>query len=191
MARTACAYDKVAHMTNRSVLLPVLLACTLPLGAQSTTSPHSQVSGTAAAVRESDRVALTALVDRFSTAVNAKDAAALAACFTEDGEFTNPVGMTEKGRAAIQAFHAMLFAPVRQPNTPSFYYARLKVLSSNLRMVRPDVASVDVRWQQDGAIAPDGSPWGTRTGILSWVAVRDHGAWLVAVWHNMELPKTD
>jgi hypothetical protein len=56
-------------------------------------------------------------------------------------------------------------------------------------MLRPDVASVDIRWQQDGAIGPDGAPWGTRKGILSWIAVRDRQSWLIEVWHNMELPK--
>ena len=128
-------------------------------------------------------------MDRFSHAVNTKDAKALAACFTEDGEFTNPIGMTERGRAAIEAFHAVLFAPVRQPGTPSFYHARLQVLSSSVKLLRPDVATIDVHWQQDGAIAPDGSPWGTRTGILSWVAVEDRGIWSIAVWHNLELPR--
>ena len=181
-------------MSNQRALLVTLLAFTLsPFGrpavfGQSAVSDMSQaVSPTLTS--ESDRAALQALVDQFSHAVDSKDAKALAACFTEDGEFTNPVGMTAKGRAAIEGFHAVLFAPVRQPNTPSFYNARLKVLSSNVRLLRPDVASIDVRWKQDGAIAPDGSPWGTRTGILSWVAVRDRGTWLIAVWHNLELPK--
>ncbi len=97
--------------------------------------------------------------------------------------------MTEKGRTAIEAFHTTLFAPVRQPNTPSFAEARLEVLSSTFKLLRPDVASIDVRWRQDGAIAPDGKPWGTRMGILSWVAVRNNDMWLIAVWHNLELPK--
>ena len=178
-------------MTHRA-LLTMLLACSLsPFGRSAVLDAHPATSHAADQTLTSqvDRAALQALVDRFSHAVNNKDAKALAACFTEDGEFTNPVGMTEKGRVAIEAFHAVLFAPVRQPNTPSFYNARLQVLSSSLRMLRPDVASIDVRWKQDGAIAPDGSPWGTRTGILSWVAVRDHGTWLIAVWHNLELPK--
>jgi len=170
-------------MMTKRTLLATLLVCILSIFAQPAVHAASDP------VSPSDQAALQALVDRFSRAVNSKDAKALAACFTEDGEFTNPVGMTERGRAAIEAFHAGLFAPVRRPNTPSFYNARLRVLSSSFRMLRPDIATIDLRWQQDGAIAPDGSPWGTRTGILSWVAVRAHGNWLIAVWHNLELPK--
>lgn len=174
-------------MTTRPVLLATILACTLSLPALSPAQKPS-AAGSQTRTSLSDRE-LQALVDRFSQAVNAKDAKAFAACFTEDGEFTNPVGMTAKGRPSIEAFHANLFAPVRQPNTPSFYNARLQVLSTTTRVLRPDIATIDVRWQQDGAIAPDGSPWGTRKGILSWVAVREQGAWLIAVWHNLELPK--
>ena len=163
-------------MMNRRIVLTLLLGCSLPLLAQ-TTAP------------DPNRVALQALVNTFVTTTNAKDAKGFSACFTEDGEFTNPVGTFVKGRTAIEAFHARLFSPTRFPNTPSFYHARLTVLNTSIRMVTSDVAAVDVRWQQEGAIAPDGSPWGTRTGILSWVAVRDHDTWLIEIWHNMELPK--
>ncbi len=173
-------------MTQRGLLAMLLAFSLTPFGRSAI--PETGQAASQTLPPESDRAALLALVDRFSHAVNSKDAKALAACFTEDGEFTNPVGMSAKGRTAIEAFHAGLFAPVRLPHTPSFYNARLEVLSSSLRMLRPDVATIDVRWKQDGAIAPDGSPWGTRMGILSWVAVRDHGTWSIAVWHNLELP---
>ena len=167
-------------MLNRRIVLALFLGCSLPLLAQTVAQT---------ALQGSDKVAIHALVSRVVTTFNAKDAQAFGACFAEDGEFTNPVGMSVKGRTAIAAFHAPLFSPTRLPNTPSFYHARLTVLSTSIRMVRPDVASVDITWQQDGAIAPDGNPWGTRKGILSWIAVRDRGRWQIEVWHNMELPK--
>ena len=167
-------------MLNRRVVLASFLGSSLPLlasAAAQVADPHA------------DRAALQALVDRFVTTFNAKDLKAFGDCFAEDGEFTNPVGMYVKGRSAIVAFHERLFSPTRIPNTPSFNHAHLTLLSTGIRMVRPDVASVDIRWQQEGAIGPDGTPWGTRKGILSWIAVRDRGAWLIEVWHNMELPK--
>jgi len=163
-------------MLNRLLVLAFLVACLLPLPAQT-------------AVPDSDRAALQALVNTFLTTINAKDAKAFGTCFAEDGEFTNPIGDFVKGRAAIVAFHERLFSPTRFPNTPSFEHAHLTVLSTNMQMIRPDVASVDVRWQQEGAIAPDGTPWGTRKGVLSWITVRDHATWLIAVWHNTEFPK--
>jgi uncharacterized protein (TIGR02246 family) len=167
-------------MLNRRVLLASFLGSSLPLLAHAA----AQV-----AVPNADRAALQALIDRFVTTINAKDLTGFGACFAEDGEFTNPVGMHVEGRAAIVAFHERLFSPTRLPDTPSFNHAHLTLLSTSLRMLRPDVASVDLRWQQDGALAPDGTPWGTRKGILSWIAIRDRGTWLIAVWHNMELPK--
>lgn len=47
----------------------------------------------------SSSVGLQNLVDRVSAALNAKDTKMFGLCFTEDGEFTNPVGMQAKGRA--------------------------------------------------------------------------------------------
>lgn len=131
---------------------------------------------------------LQALVDRVSDALNAKDTKRFGSCFTQDGEFTNPVGMQAKGRSQIEAFHAPMFSPTRAPHTPSFYHARFTVLGTSFKVIRPDVASVEVRWKQEGALDPEGAPWGTRTGLLSWVAVRESGQWRIAVWHNQELP---
>ena len=163
-------------MLNRRIVLASLLGCSLRLLAQTP-------------VPAADRAGLQNLIDRFVETTNAKDAGAFGACFAEDGEFTNPIGTSVKGRAAIVAFHQRLFSPSRFPNTPSFEHAHLTLLSESMRMIRPGVASVDLRWQQDGAIGPDGTPWGARKGILSWITVRDHGSWLIEVWHNMELPK--
>src|ERR1039458_1413125 len=87
-------------MMNRRIVLTLLLGYSLPLLAQ-TTAP------------DPNRVALQALVNTFITTTNAKDAKGFSACFTEDGEFTNPVGTFVKGRTAIEAFHARLFSPTR------------------------------------------------------------------------------
>lgn len=126
------------------------------------------------------------LVDRFAQAMNEKDAKALGSLFARDGEFTNPVGMSEKGRTAIEQFHAKLF---EEGNRPSFAHAHLKLLNTSIRFLRPDVAVVDIRWEQSGAIAPDGSPWGTRRGILNWVVTHESDDWYIATWHNAEVPK--
>jgi uncharacterized protein (TIGR02246 family) len=93
------------------------------------------------------------LVDRFAAAVNAKDAKAFGSIFAPDGEFTNPVGMSFKGRTAIEKFHAALFS---ENNRPSFAHAHLDVLGSSIRFLRPDVATVNIQWRQTGAISPEG-----------------------------------
>ena len=146
--------------------------------------------GTATAAVPDDAAASTAvhaLVKRFAEATNAKDVKAFGSVFAEDGEFTNPVGMSVKGRTAIEQFHRALFS---EANRPSFAHAHLKILGTSVRFVRSDVVTVDVKWEQTGAISPEGKPWGTRRGILSWVVTQDNGKWLIAVWHNLELPST-
>ncbi len=137
------------------------------------------------AAATSQTAGVRALIDTFMHAVNAKDVKEFGSVFTEDAEFTNPVGMTAKGRSAIESFHAVLFS---ENNKPSFAHAHLKLLGSTIRFIRPDVAAVDVKWEQTGAVDPTGQPWGTRRGVLSWVVTRDKGEWRIAVWHNLELP---
>jgi uncharacterized protein (TIGR02246 family) len=60
--------------------------------------------------------------------------------------------------------------------------------SVRVRFIRPDVAAVDIRWSQKGALGPDGEPWGDRKGLMNWVAEKRDGRWLVAASHNMDLP---
>jgi uncharacterized protein (TIGR02246 family) len=129
--------------------------------------------------------AIQALVGRFDQVSNTKDAKGFGALFSEEGEFTNPVGMSLKGRSAIEHFYASLLS---ESNRPSFAHMHLTVLGTTIRFIRPDVAAVDVKWEQTGAIAPDGKPWGTRKGVLNWVVTRENGNWLILVWHNLELP---
>ena len=159
----------------KSMILVSILSATLGLAL-----PAKAESGDASA-----DAAIHQLVGRFEQAVNSKDVKAFGSIFAEDGEFTNPVGMSVKGRTAIERFHAALFS---ESNRPSFAHAHLKVLDTAIRSIRADVATVDVKWEQTGAIAPDGQPWGTRRGILSWVVVQNKGQWSIVVWHNLELP---
>ena len=156
------------------ILVPILFAA---IGLALAVASGSGDGSASAAIHE--------LVDRFEAAINAKDVKAFGEIFAADGEFTNPVGMSVKGRAAIEQFHTALFS---QSNKPSFAHAHLKVHDTAIRFVRSDVAAVDVRWEQTGAIDPEGKPWGTRRGILSWLVARTNGQWFIQVWHNLELP---
>ncbi len=157
-----------------SITLVSILLITFATAAVNAAMPDDAAAG----------VAIHALVDRFGEAANAKNVKAFGSVFAEDSEFTNPVGMSVKGRTAIEQFHSALFS---ESNRPSFAHAHLTVLGTSIRFVRPDVAAVDVKWEQTGAISPEGKPWGTRRGILSCVVTRDNGEWLIAVWHNLEL----
>ena len=128
--------------------------------------------------------AIDNLVRALEAAWNRHDAHAFAAAFAEDAEFTNVFGMVQKGRAGIEAAHAPIFKTM-------FKDSHLTVTETRVRLIRPDVASVDVKWAMTGARDPHGNPWPERTGLLNWIATRHGEHWLVDVSHNMDLPSPD
>ena len=109
------------------------------------------------------------------------DANAFAAPFASDADFTNVFGMRARGRSEIEAFHAPIFRTM-------FRNSRLSADDTAVRFLRPDVASIEVRWRMTGARDPQDKEWPERHGIISLVATRDDGRWSIAVMHNMDLP---
>ena len=139
---------------------------------------------------DDDHRAVQALVSKLVAASNANDVKAFADVFAADADFTNVFGQRAMGRSKIEEFHAPYYSGSRQPGRPSFINAKLTVLENRIRFLRHDVAAVDVKWQQTGAISPDGQPWGTRIGLMNWVVTKEKGTWSIAVMHNMHLPAT-
>jgi uncharacterized protein (TIGR02246 family) len=134
-----------------------------------------------------DQTATTAIeriASELAEAWNRHDARALAAVFAEDADFTNVFGMVAKGRAAIEALHAPLFQTI-------FKDSHLTVTETRVRLIRPDVASVDVSWKMTGARDPHGNPWPKREGLLNWISTRHGNDWVIDVSHNMDLPSPD
>ena len=58
----------------------------------------------------------------------------------------------------------------------------------SIKYLKPDVAAVDVAWEMTGAKCPDGSDASYRVGLKSLVMTKVRGKWLIAVFHNMDLP---
>jgi uncharacterized protein (TIGR02246 family) len=136
----------------------------------------------------SPSLAIESAIQAFLKSFNECNVKAYAACFTKDGEFTNVFGQAATGRQAIEVWHAPMFTQPQTPGIPCFVNAHLKVLDTRIRFLREDVATADIKWQQTGAIAPNGRPWGERIGLLSLVLTRESGSWLIASMHNMDLP---
>ena len=128
--------------------------------------------------------AIEDLVRALEAAWNRHDAHAFAAAFAEDADFTNVFGMVQKGRAGIEAGHAPIFKTM-------FKDSHLTVTETRVRLVRPDVAAVDVKWTMTGAHDPHGNPWPERTGLLNWIVTRHGERWQIDVSHNMDLPSPD
>src|SRR3984885_13156412 len=107
---------------------------------------------------ETDEPSIVALVERFVDGWNRHDAKAFAAVFAEDADFTNWRGEVASGRSKIEEFHAPMFATVFKKSHQS--YTAIKT-----RLVRPDVAAVDVGWEMTGATDAQGNPRPDRRGL--------------------------
>jgi len=130
--------------------------------------------------KEIDEDAIRGVVDRFMEAWNRHDAHAFAELFAEDADFTNVMGMGARGREKIEAFHAPRFSGM-------FKNSHLTSTDSKVRLIRADIATVDVRWQMTGATDPQGNPWPNRKGLMNFVAAKEKGKWEILVMHNQEL----
>jgi uncharacterized protein (TIGR02246 family) len=127
-----------------------------------------------------DEHAIRAVMDRFMDAWNRHNAKAFAAVFAEDADFTNVRGNGASGRAKIEDFHAPMFATI-------FSKTHQEYTDIKTRLIRPDVASVDVHWKMTGAIDAEGNPRPEREGLLSFVMAKNAGRWEIAVMHNLEI----
>ena len=134
--------------------------------------------------KEAARQAIDKIVSNMTAAWNRRDVAAFGAAFAEDAEFTNVFGMRQSGRAEIEASHAPLFETI-------FKDTELTATETRVRLIRPDIAAVDVRWNMSGARDPMGNPWPEREGILNWIVTLHGDRWLIEVSHNMDLPASE
>jgi uncharacterized protein (TIGR02246 family) len=129
---------------------------------------------------ETDQQAIAAVMDRFMDAWNRHDAKAFAAVFAEDADFTNWRGEGASGRSKIEEFHAPMFATIFKNSHQS--YTAIKT-----RLIRPDVAAVDVHWEMTGAMDAQGNPRPDRRGLLNFAMAKNAGQWQIVVMHNLDL----
>jgi uncharacterized protein (TIGR02246 family) len=104
----------------------------------------------------------------------AGDAAAFAATFTEDCDFTTVRGDKPLGRAGIEAGHDALF---NGPYAGTVLDARVVAI----RFLRPDLATVEA---ESTITDPDGEPLAT-THALAVVERAPGQPWLIRAFHNM------
>ncbi|MGH7034450.1 MAG: SgcJ/EcaC family oxidoreductase [Stellaceae bacterium] len=130
---------------------------------------------------EAARSAIAEIATEFARSWNSHDARAFAAIFNADADFTNVLGMVAKGRSAIEHDHAAIFKTM-------FKRSHLTLAEPCIDFIRSDVAAVDLHWEMSGALDLDGREASTRRGLLNWIVTSDAGTWLIAVFHNLELP---
>ncbi|SRR6266487_1019127 len=111
---------------------------------------------------------------------NKHDAKAFALLFAEDADFTNWTGQGATGRDAIERYHEPLFAT-------RFKTSHQTTENIKVRLVKPDVASLDIWWNMTGAMDDSGQLRPSRRGILSWIMTKEEGKWSIKIMHNLDL----
>ena len=139
--------------------------------------------------QNADEQSVRALVAAMGEAFEKLNARAFSMVFHEDADFTNVWGMSAQGRKGIEEFHRPLLEGDGAGPIPSFKHAKLTVLDTRIRFLRPDVAMVDATWSQIGAVQ-NGHDMGLRKGLLMLIATKERDGWGIAVMHNMDLPVT-
>jgi uncharacterized protein (TIGR02246 family) len=116
--------------------------------------------------------ALDTILDSFADAFNRKDARALAALFTEDGDLVNILGVRMRGRAGVEAGHAAHFGKALAGNV-------LRFTERTARTPRPGVVVAHAQWQRDRLPdAPEGSlPPGS--GIFTLLLLETERGWKI------------
>jgi len=130
---------------------------------------------------EKDSASIRRVVTGFADSYNRHDAQALARWFTQDADFTTTQGVTIHGRRLIDEHFEPLFS------------GRLKSVHRTLsvrsiRLLTPEVASVNIECEVSGAKKTDGSELANHKGLYAWILTRQDGQWLINVFHESDLP---
>jgi uncharacterized protein (TIGR02246 family) len=131
--------------------------------------------------RAADTVSIERLLALLGDAWTRRDAVTYAARFTNDGTFTNFLGLFFQGRAAFRDRHDIVFNTVFRGST-------LTLRIEKLRFVRPDVAIADTDAEVRGLTAvPSGltAVGGVVRSKLLMVLVKEEHEWWIAAYHNV------
>ena len=145
-------------------LQPVLI---LAVGLAIVSLASPTVNGANKSPRQTDEEAIRQSSKAFVKAFNARDARAVAAQWTEDGDYMDETGQVYRGRDEIRREFQNYFARSKGRT--------IKVYLNSIRFLKPDVAIID--GVSEVSPAPEGRPGNGRYSI---VRVKQSGKWLVA-----------
>ncbi len=117
--------------------------------------------------RPADRAAIRETTRQFARAFERGDAQAVAASFTETGEYDNDEGPPIRGRAALAKAYADFFA--KRPEI------KVESKSNQIRFVGQDAAV------EEGTFSAKAKDQPTRAARYSALLVRQEGKWLMAM----------
>jgi uncharacterized protein (TIGR02246 family) len=132
---------------------------------------------TSGAQSKADEEAVRNLPRAFCEAWAKHDGHQLAKIMAEDVDFVTVATTYLHGRSDFEKFHVRLLSGrfKESVNTP---------LQTTVRFLRPDMTVVHWSWKIEGDKNPDGTPRQPRYGMMTMVAQKRSGTWLVVVAQN-------
>lgn len=135
-------------------------------------------SATAArAQSKADEESVGKLPQAFCDAWAKHDGHELAKIMAEDVDFVTVATTYLHGRRDFETFHVRLLSG-------RFKDSGMSLLQTTTRFLRPDMAVVHWSWKIAGDRNPDGTPRQPRYGMMTLVAEKKNGNWLVVVGQN-------
>lgn len=124
-----------------------------------------------------DEEALRKLPDTFSRAWATHRGAELAKIVSEDVDFVNVGAIWLHGRADFEKYHARILQG-------RFKNSTNQPLETHVRFLHPNLALVRWSWKIDGETDAAGISLPARYGLMTFVAERRSGTWLVIAAQN-------
>ena len=131
----------------------------------------------AKAQTNADENAVRNLPEAFIVAFNKHDGHELAQIMADDVDFVTVGAMWLHGRPDFEKYHTRLL-------NGRFHGIKTKVLDVAVRFLRPDIAIVHWAWTASGDKNPDGTARKRRYGMMTMVAEKRNGGWVVVASQN-------
>jgi uncharacterized protein (TIGR02246 family) len=124
-----------------------------------------------------DEEAVHHLPQAFCAAFNKHDGHQLAQIMADDMDFVTVGATWLHGKSAFEKYHTRLLSGRFHGNT-------IELLQVAVRFLRPDIAIVHWSWTGAGDKNPDGTSRQRRYGMMTMVAEKRTGSWLVVASQN-------
>jgi uncharacterized protein (TIGR02246 family) len=124
-----------------------------------------------------DEKSVRELPQAFSSAWAKHDGHELAKIMAEDVDFVTVSATWLHGHADFEKYHTRLLSG-------QFNEALLTPLETAVRFIRPDLALVHWSWRVQGDKNADGSARSPRSGLMTMLAAKRKGIWLVVAAQN-------
>lgn len=176
MQRDVSLLEAGVNWTSVETMIAVLLFVLLSFA-----SPRAAAQSNSA---DSDSSAIKQAVADFTDAYNRHDVRACGSHLADDIDFISVQGISTHGREAVQDRWPALF-------TGRLKNAHRTVSVRSIRFLTPEIAVVNSDWQLTNSRLTDGGPViSLRKGLYDWVMTKQKGRWLIAVFHESDVPLT-